>query len=512
MLGFLTLKEPSTSAWEEFAEAQRKVAAQKGKRSSTLGVPGVSSQKLPDFVPKTNSKWDGLPDSAKGKSSDAKAKDRTNRNSTFSTSTRQTRLSSKSEGSGDQSPARRFGSLSSKPRPHSSSLAQSKRGSVQSSVSADEPRRVSYRAPAPTTIHPALRDNLVTPWEEPPEVEQQLDQEPDGSHQTFLHPPSPPPMLPEHSSLLPLSDIDLREIPYLEHYGASPHVLTSPEASPQTPPADNVRGPFVPVAEQYSYVPVGDQNAIAQEVGTFWHSDTDNEELAVKPARPAALRAPLNFSRPRVMRSATPTTDEEYPLEPTIEEEDEESDTLQPTLQEDGGRMSPFRFQETSNHSRHASTLSQAATSIGPTRTCSTSSRLTSITTTTATTVTQPLRSPTFSDASPGSTRSSTPTSTINTATAHRRSSPSPIRSNSDTASMAPSEMSARWTLSPRERLGLGGKVTRRVQADALPWEMEEPPGSGTLTSASVKRQSGLSQNTLEGGKLKRLSMKLSRK
>ena len=60
MLDFLTLREPSTRALEEFAEQERRKAAAKKNTSSTI-LPGVSSQKLPSTVPKVNSKWDGMP-------------------------------------------------------------------------------------------------------------------------------------------------------------------------------------------------------------------------------------------------------------------------------------------------------------------------------------------------------------------------------------------------------------------------------------------------------------------
>ncbi|KAF1989721.1 hypothetical protein K402DRAFT_418437 [Aulographum hederae CBS 113979] len=69
VMGLLTLKEPSSNAFEQYAKQQRKQAAEKGGRTSTVGLPGVSSQKLPPEVPKVNSKWDGLPDSMKGRDS-----------------------------------------------------------------------------------------------------------------------------------------------------------------------------------------------------------------------------------------------------------------------------------------------------------------------------------------------------------------------------------------------------------------------------------------------------------
>jgi hypothetical protein len=59
MLGFLSLKEPSANALAAYADSQRKQASEKGK--SVVGLGGVSQAKLPSHIPKTNSKWDGLP-------------------------------------------------------------------------------------------------------------------------------------------------------------------------------------------------------------------------------------------------------------------------------------------------------------------------------------------------------------------------------------------------------------------------------------------------------------------
>jgi len=57
-LNFLTIKEPSTKALEEFAAQQQRELKQRG-----LTRPfGISDSKLPANVPKVNSKWDGLPD------------------------------------------------------------------------------------------------------------------------------------------------------------------------------------------------------------------------------------------------------------------------------------------------------------------------------------------------------------------------------------------------------------------------------------------------------------------
>lgn len=70
VLGFLSLKEPSQLALEKFAEASRKQASSDGtsspssRHSSTRSNP-YEGQKLPPNVPKVNSKWDGVPDSVK---------------------------------------------------------------------------------------------------------------------------------------------------------------------------------------------------------------------------------------------------------------------------------------------------------------------------------------------------------------------------------------------------------------------------------------------------------------
>ncbi|RMZ66960.1 ca2+-modulated nonselective cation channel polycystin [Pyrenophora seminiperda CCB06] len=89
VLGFLSLKEPSQVALEQFAEQQRKQNAANGRaspqsRASTSSV----GQQLPPNVPKVNSKWDGVPETLKQ-----------NRNSTSSGSSKDNRSSLSSRGS-----------------------------------------------------------------------------------------------------------------------------------------------------------------------------------------------------------------------------------------------------------------------------------------------------------------------------------------------------------------------------------------------------------------------------
>ena len=60
---FVSVKEPSAQAFEEYQKAMRK----KRGRATALGMPGVSSAKLPPTVPRVNSKWDGVPQAVKVK-------------------------------------------------------------------------------------------------------------------------------------------------------------------------------------------------------------------------------------------------------------------------------------------------------------------------------------------------------------------------------------------------------------------------------------------------------------
>lgn len=97
LVAFLTLKEPSTKALEDFADAEREKAKQKGAAAATASAavpPSVSTQKLPDYVPKVNSKWDGMPESASRKSADLGPDDGRRKQSTSSKHSRRSPNSS----------------------------------------------------------------------------------------------------------------------------------------------------------------------------------------------------------------------------------------------------------------------------------------------------------------------------------------------------------------------------------------------------------------------------------
>lgn len=62
--GLFSVKEPSAQALQNY---QRQLMKQGGGRITAVGMPGVSSAKLPTTVPRVNSKWDGVPQTLKEK-------------------------------------------------------------------------------------------------------------------------------------------------------------------------------------------------------------------------------------------------------------------------------------------------------------------------------------------------------------------------------------------------------------------------------------------------------------
>lgn len=72
LLGFLSVKEPSKQAFLDYQESIRKQTAVRHGRISAVGMPGVSSARLPATVPKVNSKWDGVPQTLKEREKERK--------------------------------------------------------------------------------------------------------------------------------------------------------------------------------------------------------------------------------------------------------------------------------------------------------------------------------------------------------------------------------------------------------------------------------------------------------
>ncbi|KAL8658729.1 MAG: hypothetical protein Q9226_000800 [Calogaya cf. arnoldii] len=82
---FFSIKEPSSQAFEAYQEQMKKRGTTQTGRANAVGLPGVSSAKLPPTVPKVNSKWDGVPQAAKEK---VKEKDNPSRSSIASSASR----------------------------------------------------------------------------------------------------------------------------------------------------------------------------------------------------------------------------------------------------------------------------------------------------------------------------------------------------------------------------------------------------------------------------------------
>ncbi|KAI4144498.1 MAG: hypothetical protein L6R39_004151 [Caloplaca ligustica] len=87
--GFLSVKEPSTQAFEAYQEQMKKRGTTQSGRANAVGLPGVSSAKLPPTVPKVNSRWDGVPQTLKEKEKEkAKKHDSVDRQSLCSAASR----------------------------------------------------------------------------------------------------------------------------------------------------------------------------------------------------------------------------------------------------------------------------------------------------------------------------------------------------------------------------------------------------------------------------------------
>ena len=481
VLGFLTLKEPSTLAFEQYAEQQRKAAAEKGGRSTAVGMQGVAKQKLPDYVPKVNSKWDGLPEEARRKIEQQRRREKrsTDSGSYFSG---QSYRSNNSSSDGTLSPGQRIGTLSSRPQ-SLGTPPRSRNGSVHSSrieVVSTKPSLEYWRS-APTAFHPGVRP-------------QSAHKETAAVPQSFLYPPSPPTGVVE----LPADDVQITEldaaenfelagddrthaheligdrpaVPELANYDGVAYVTTPHDQSPLTPP--------VQVHELPAYVPRSlEKEPVELEApGTVWYSDTDTEETAVNSPVAQALFPPGIVQRQR-SRPAMEDIAEDDSEDAEDRDKVDGNWPLRPG--ESGGRPSP------TGHSSRTSS---------------------------ATGYTCDMMESQQENREPDVLRHSVATSIINsyshrpgTAATMRDERPmSPARSGSDSsiaASVAPSVMSAQWNMTPKERLGLGSRVRK---SEVLPWEQQEP--ASTLDSTVANRNSGMSSSS---GR-KRISAMLGRK
>lgn len=448
VLGFLSLKEPSSVALEEFAQQQKKAAAAKGPRATAVGLPGVSTQKLPDHVPKVNSKWDGLPED--GKQADQQKTSQSKRLSMISNTTRKSQNSISSVFSdGRKSPRLTVGSLTSRPQSLAVTHKRSYRGSVTSSSSSEASLRTeramtSALQPAVLAERPTstflARDQPASPTASPPEV---------PLVSTLERAPGPTHTL--HTSGLDYSDKIVLEPP-LE----PPNVVSLP----QVVPSDGNR--------------------------TLWYSDTDADDSVDVISSGHGVLAP-----PSVIYW-TPT---KVPLIGQILEEDESDE-----VEVSDWPLPAARIEMPAASTREAraqDTTSSGTPTLHSHVSESRSSTTSHATDTTLTTVTPSRISTTLSEAP---TETSPPSSPGSIARPFPRADLAKVESNSD-HSIAPSIMSAQWRQSPKQRLGLGSKLKR---SEVLPWESEKiaagPP-------PAIDRQPVSSANVG-----KRLSAMLSRK
>ena len=461
MFGFLTLKEPSTLALEQFAEQQRAAAKAKGTRPSATAAANLT-KRLPDHVPKVNSKWDGLPEEARNKAAEQKRMSK--RESTLTTTGGQSyrsKNSSSESAQSAQSVRHPFGSISSRPE-SLGTPPRSRTGSSQS-VPQIEPRRSpEYSRPAPVQVHPALRE---------------LDS--DKELHTFLHPPTPPPNLSELAASANTSRPDYSDLPELAGYEAAAYFTTSAEQSPLTPPASDPTGQIPrALALHLPAVPSDSQ-------GTVWYSDTDNEDVV-------AVSSSGQAQSGIVQQSLAKTPAMYHITETDSEDSDsEDSDKGEWPLRNTADPSARLETVDTSAHWHRAPMPVEL-----PTVRYSMSSNRSSET---APTVMSPIFSTFGSEATPPSTADSQGPSQMDRPTSPQRSnSDSSITAPSVAPSLAPSAMSAQWNMSPKERLGLGGKVMRK--SEVLPWETQQPP----MPPGKVEGQAS--------GTRKRLSAMLGRK
>jgi hypothetical protein len=177
MLSFLTMKEPSQLALEQYAEAQRKHAADKGG-PAPVGRPGISSQKLPTSVPKVNSKWDGVPEarkSARGSFVSSKRDSSSSHGSqaapNFNRKLNESVFSVASDGSRGppNSLASPLGSTIDLDRRRDSGLSESPETPRPSSPSASPQPQITYFFPvSPNAKGPLSTSYADHPWSPPP--------------------------------------------------------------------------------------------------------------------------------------------------------------------------------------------------------------------------------------------------------------------------------------------------------------------------------------------------------
>ncbi|KAK3704434.1 hypothetical protein LTR37_013857 [Vermiconidia calcicola] len=515
VLGFLTLKEPSTSAWAEFAEAEKAKAKQKGIDPATKGIPGVSSQRrLPEHVPKVNSKWDGLPDAAR-ESLESRASSKAKRSGTFSTSTRQLTGTAISSASADSRWAREtpwsFPSPLQSPtwpyRP-SHDLPVLVDGQISSYGSTRQPPALAVQAGTRTDVIEQSSENMPQTILLPPSpIDQETTALPELDGHLIRSELSGRLTPPELAGRLTPPELDGREVSacHLQELDMRHSTNSSPVGplSPLTPlgfgsdlqPA--LIGIHYPELDSHE-LELTDNNPKAVS-----DADQQRSTIVAAPARPDRYRRSVNFIRPRTKKpilshlatEALPETAANK-LRPTSDD----LVALSPTLKNESGQIDPFLTDTFANHSRETGNIPRRAVStlrsdvLQPVDSCAEASRSDcegSLTTTNE----------------PDDIPAASQPDTAQPSTEEYRDA-GVFRSNSRaslTPSVAPSHLSEQWRMSPKERLGLGGRLRK---GDVLPWEVTED----LQNNAELLVPDRLSPPIMPESKLDRLSWRRSPK
>lgn len=499
LLGFLTLKEPSTSAWAELAAAQKEQAKLNGGKPGLVSGSRVSLQKLPDHVPKVNTKWDGLPEGAKrgspelrsaeSRNTNSRGSDKHKRTSNLSTATAQSNWSAIMAAGNDSRDTvkaarhgRRQGSQSRTGPNHRPGAGRTDSGGNSSTSS-------SIRSPI-VANHPAYRPKAVEETDENrPEVLfdwETLSAETNafaaGKRLTpryELGVPGPTQVpeldatssstaeLPANSPSTP-TELDSRVATTLLVSEGVDTDVRAPESDgdlakeTQMHDEDELRG-VLPMETLLQYGENQASNEIARrstpEAGKPRQStESRMPEAEIAPEVPARSprRAPINFSRPRIKQSSPDAAPRPIITQQSNTTENRMSDiALSPTLKGRNGLIEPFLTDTVAAQSRatgqipnHDKRLSDARLAKADVEQAADSAQ------------TQP---------SDSQLQRSNSTS-------------------SQTPSVALSTLSQQWHLSSKERLGLGGKMKKR--GEVVPWEFHEGADQGTEEGEQLPRKS----------------------
>ncbi|KAK4995657.1 hypothetical protein LTR66_004566 [Elasticomyces elasticus] len=450
VFGFLSLKEPSTAALEEYARHQQTLVAEKEKnkrqqdgtaesRGVTVrtAVIRISPQKLPPDVPKVNSKWDGMPASTKGKDVVGSRRGSAVSGSTIQGRSRRTSAASSRTG-GTYGVPRKHSIESDKATPQSPELSQNQPSSSQMSSTT----LFGRRAPSP------------------PEILSPQKYKGGPGENAFLCPRSierkspigPLPLsprlqsLPElsyfssHGESIPITPTDLH---YFESAseGISPLNLSPLPLNYDKQCTVSAVQPC-PRRPQHILPTASLVHGIDDRSGDTWSAEVG--DVMIKSCGPDVLAPPV---RPRKESSR----DEFFVGEANGHNTNNFSD------------KSPKGILEHQPRLPRMNSPAGPAASLRPTnatnRTYSTANRETPDTYTTASTNASPVFSAKLENTAQFLTLASTSTPTTH------------ISTSRSVTSITPGITSAQRVQSPKERLGLGGKINR---SEALPWETQD--------------------------------------